>query len=111
MYRDKIKDLGVEMSSSKTLISDEMGEFAKRYIFRGEEVTPFPVSSVTENLGDVSLLVSSLMGELRKGLRPASGIPGAIGSLSRAVGRSPQISEWLVRLARDAELGTQFVQG
>jgi hypothetical protein len=110
-YLALLKSLGVEVSSSKTYVSCHMCEFAKRYLFEGEEVTPFPVSSVTSNLGDVSLLVSALMGETRKGLRPSSGIPGAVGTLSRAVGRSYRTSRELSKMAQEVELGTLFVQG
>lgn len=88
VYLAALRSLGVGVSSQKTYVSIDMCEFAKRYLFQGEEVTPFPVSSVTSNLGDVSLLVSALMGETKKGLRPLSGIPGAVGTLSRAIGRS-----------------------
>jgi hypothetical protein len=96
-YLALLGSLGVEVSSAKTYVSPHMCEFAKRYLFEGEEVTPFPISSVTSNLGDVSLLVSALMGETRKGLRPSSGIPGAVGTLpvplagvSELVGNSPR---------------------
>jgi hypothetical protein len=111
VYLAALRSLGVDVSTSKTYVSTQMCEFAKRYIFRGEEVTPFPVSSVTKNLGDVSLLVSSLSGETRKGLRPLSGIPGAVGTLSRAIGRSWRISRQLTKMAWEVDLGTQFAQG
>jgi len=88
VYLAALSSLGVGVSRQKTYVSVDMCEFAKRYLFLGEEVTPFPVSSVMSNLGDVSLLVSALMGETRKGLRPLSGIPGAVGTLSRVIGRS-----------------------
>lgn len=92
IYQEKISSLGIGISSSKSFTSSEMCEFAKRYLYHGEEVTPFPVSSVTGNLGDVSLLVASMMGEERKGYRPSSGIPGAVESLSLTLGRSHRIS-------------------
>lgn len=80
-YRRVLPLIGVEYSPMKTYISPEMGEFAKRYLYRGEEVTPFPVSSVVDNLGSIPLIVATLEGELRKGLIPRSGIPGAVRSL------------------------------
>jgi hypothetical protein len=110
-YLAMLVALGVEVSSAKTYVSPHMCEFAKRYLFEGEEVTPFPVSSVTSNLGDVSLLVSGMMGETRKGLRPSSGIPGAVETLSRVIGRSYRTSRELSKMAREVELGTLFVQG
>jgi len=111
VYLAALSSLGVGVSRQKTYVSTDMCEFAKRYLFAGEEVTPFPVSSVTSNLGDVSLLVSALMGETRKGLRPLSGIPGAVGTLSRVIGRSWRSSRQLVKMAWEVELGTQFAQG
>lgn len=88
-----------------------MCEFAKRYLYNQEEVTPFPISSVLENRGDVGLLVSTLTGEMRKGLIPSSGIPGAIGGLSRVFRRSHKVTRDLVRKARDAELSMHLIQG
>jgi hypothetical protein len=92
LYQSKLTLLGVEISKSKSYVSPHMCEFAKRYLFEGDEVTPFPISSVTSNLGDVSLLVASMMGEERKGYRPSSGIPGAVETLSLTIGRSSRIS-------------------
>jgi hypothetical protein len=68
LYLATLDSLGVEVSAAKTFVSTEVCEFAKRYLFQGVEVTPFPISSVLENRGDVGLLVSSLSGETRKGL-------------------------------------------
>lgn len=78
-YRRVITKLGVEVSAAKTYKSSGFAEFAKRLLFLGEEVTPFPVSSVYNAGGDSSLLVASMMGEEKKGLRALSGIPGAVG--------------------------------
>lgn len=68
VYLATLESLGVEASSAKSFTSEEFCEFAKRYLYKGEEVTPFPVSSVLENRGDHSLLISALYGETRKGL-------------------------------------------
>lgn len=38
--------LGVEVALDKTLVSERILEFAKRYFYLGEEVSPFPSSSV-----------------------------------------------------------------
>lgn len=80
-YLELISELGVEFSPTKTYVSSEVCEFAKRYVRHGEEVSPFPVSSISENLTDVNLWVSSLVGEARKGYVPSLGIPGAVGAL------------------------------
>jgi hypothetical protein len=38
--------LGVDFSPSKTYESKFFSEFAKRLHYKGEEVTPFPISAV-----------------------------------------------------------------
>lgn len=83
--------LGVDVAVEKTLISKEILEFAKRYIYRGEEVSPFPASSVMEaDHRFVSLMVASLQQEEKKGLRPLSGVKGAIQSFFREVHHNPK---------------------
>lgn len=47
-YLQILEVLGVETSPSKTYVSKELCEFAKRLLYRGQEVTPFPVSSVSD---------------------------------------------------------------
>lgn len=79
-YRKVISLLGVEVSQAKTYVSSGMCEFAKRYLFLGEEVTPFSLASVRDSRGNPSLLVASMVGESRKGLVPLSGIPAAVGT-------------------------------
>lgn len=41
--------LGVDVAIDKTLVSTRILEFAKRYFYLGEEVSPFPVSSVADS--------------------------------------------------------------
>jgi len=48
-YQAMLKSLGVEISGSKTLISSDTFEFAKRLIHRGIEVSPFPVVDVEQH--------------------------------------------------------------
>jgi hypothetical protein len=45
-YIDLISRLGVDISLAKTHISPHFCEFAKRFIYRGEEISPFPVSAL-----------------------------------------------------------------
>jgi hypothetical protein len=37
-------DLGIEISPTKTLVSRDTFEFAKRFFFKGTEVTGFPIN-------------------------------------------------------------------
>lgn len=45
-YQRILRDLGVEISPTKTLVSDDTFEFAKRLFFRGQEVSAFPIHGV-----------------------------------------------------------------
>lgn len=44
------KTLGVSISQSKSLVSKDTFEFAKRIVFQGVEVTGFPVAAVVETI-------------------------------------------------------------
>jgi len=110
-YRTKLDLIGVQVSLAKTYTSSQICEFAKRYLFRGEEVSPFPVSSVLDHIGEASLLVAVLTGERRKSLEPKSGIPVAIENLSLAVGKSYRQSRRMRQFAAEALLTTEFLQG
>lgn len=54
MYMSVIKSLHVEYSLAKTHKSKDFYEFAKRIIYMGEEITPFPISSLKENRKTIS---------------------------------------------------------
>lgn len=69
-YRQKIESLGVEVSAAKTIESKYFSEFAKRYIFKGQEVSPFPISSIIDNTSTPGVVVSAMIGAERKGLYP-----------------------------------------
>jgi len=45
-YRALVAELGVEVSEAKTYVSQDLCEFAKRLLYKGSEITPFPVSAV-----------------------------------------------------------------
>jgi len=110
-YRKKILTLGIEVSEQKSFTSRRICEFAKRFQYEGQEVTPFPVSSLVDNLGDVSLLYSSISGEEKKGFVTSSGVPNSIGNLARFLGRRKSLERnWVLR-ARDSELATSLFQG
>jgi len=109
-YIRLIRELGVEVSPTKTFVSSEMCEFAKRYLFRGTEVSPFPVSSISETR-EVSLLVGSLLGARMKGLIPVGGIPGAVRGLLRETGSTLTESRLGESLAFSCEKATAFLRG
>lgn len=47
-YLSLIEGLGVEISKQKTHISSDTYEFAKRWVHKGMEISPFPVSAVLD---------------------------------------------------------------
>lgn len=78
LYIERITLLGVVFSPTKTYISAHFGEFAKRLLYRGEEISPFPISSIKES-GKKYYLLTNLLIELEvKGWKTRSGIPEAI---------------------------------
>lgn len=96
-YSEVMEWLGVEVSKAKTWKSPHFLEFAKRYFYKGHEVTPFSCSAVVDWESDVALLSAAIVGEERKGLKALSGTPGAVGSFMRIVQRIPK--ESVVRTA------------
>lgn len=112
-YLRILKVLGVETSPSKTYVSKWMCEFAKRLLFKGREVTPFPVSSVSDQWWSVPLVVSALRGEVRKGYFPLNGIPSAVRALQESV--NPPAGRSFLRMVEEeaflCELGTKLLSG
>lgn len=78
LYKKTLLDLGVEVSPGKTIVSTTTVEFANRVLFHNEEVSAFPISAISDRLGDIGLLAAALLGERKKGFIPSSGIPAAI---------------------------------
>lgn len=56
-YVSILKIMGVEVNSTKSLISYTLCEFAKRYWYKGEEITPLPLSGLIKSLKRVYLLI------------------------------------------------------
>jgi hypothetical protein len=112
-YLRIIQDLGVEVSPGKTYESYDLCEFAKRLLYRGEEITPFPLSSVSDRPWSIPTVVSSIQGEERKGYVPLHGIPSAVRALQECV--YPYIPERRLCEVRDeaflCELGTKLLSG
>lgn len=47
-YRELMRDFGVDISEPKTHESSYLMEFAKRWLYKGEEITPFPLPGLYE---------------------------------------------------------------
>jgi len=77
-YRIRIQNLGVEVSSEKTFSSEFIGEFAKRLFYKFDEITPFPISGLSEVASRCYLLVNYLIDAERKGWECVKGTPAAV---------------------------------
>lgn len=56
-----MEGLGVEVSIQKTHQSSTFAEFAKRLFYKGEEISPFPLSALKESSRRYYQLVNLLM--------------------------------------------------
>lgn len=63
LYLEIMKSLGVDVSLAKTHISPFLCEFAKRWIYKGHEISPFPVSAL-KNSGKRYYLLTNLLKEV-----------------------------------------------
>jgi hypothetical protein len=66
-YIKIMHDLGVEISPHKTLISDDSFEFAKRFFYKGDEVTGYPINGLYKTLGSFTEFVSVTREANRRG--------------------------------------------
>jgi len=71
-YRSLLAELGVEISSSKTHVSKDTYEFAKRWFHKGIEVSPVPIAGFVSNIGNPKLLYSQILDLIYKGRGPRS---------------------------------------
>lgn len=121
-YLELLHELGVEHSPTKSFISDEVAEFAKRVLLipELEEVSPFPLSAVADHCGSPSRVAAILRGEERKGYVALQGIPGAVESLvmatqtgenGRGPGSNPGLRNRVRAEAFRGDLCTRFLQG
>lgn len=110
-YLSRIQALGVGVSEAKTHISKDMFEFAKRLFLFGDEISPFPVSSIIKNLEQYPLLVASLMGEERKGLLSIGGIPESIRTLYSTLCYPQKFCKGIKRKSEICRQGTLILQG
>lgn len=71
-YTDLIESLGVEISSSKSHVSKDTYEFAKRWFQNNIEISPVPISGFSSNTDNPKLLYSQLLELIYKGRGPRS---------------------------------------
>jgi hypothetical protein len=66
-YKRVIKNLGLHISEPKSFVSPHFFEFAKRLFYRGEEITPFPISAMKESIKSTIAFVGLLLETENKG--------------------------------------------
>lgn len=67
MYMDVIKSLHVDYSPAKTHNSSKFYEFAKRIIYNGVEISPFPISSLKACSKNSDVLVLAIRESIKRG--------------------------------------------
>lgn len=60
-YKEIMTSIGVEISESKSHVSNDSFEFAKRWFIDNEEVTPFPMRGLIETKEEYHLLMATLV--------------------------------------------------
>lgn len=66
-YRSLLSDLEVPISEAKTHSSKDVYEFAKRWFFKGIEVSPFPLHGLIENSKRYYLLLEFIREQEERG--------------------------------------------
>lgn len=69
-YRELMETLGVQISEMKTHVSEDTYEFAKRWVHKGKEISPFPVHGVLEVRRRYNLLLAIIHSTVGKGWIP-----------------------------------------
>jgi hypothetical protein len=69
-YVDVMTELGVQISKTKTHESNHFAEFAKRIMYRGSEITQFPITAMIECRGIYALVVQCLEIVVERGFIP-----------------------------------------
>lgn len=69
-YKDTMDYLGVDISEQKTHVSENMYEFAKRWFYKGKEVTGLPLTGFIDNYNNPILMISQILDQIRKGNGP-----------------------------------------
>jgi len=66
-YIEVMNQLGVSISEQKSHVSNDTFEFAKRWIRRGVEVSPYPVEGLIESAKRITLLAGFLVDTAGRG--------------------------------------------
>jgi hypothetical protein len=104
LYIGFVKSLGVDISELKTHKSTTTLEFAKRWIHKGTEISPFPSSAIYGKRLDYSNLYSTLMAVREKGWNHYNVTDMASSFVGMFLGRPSSIKNKVAKEARIFEL-------
>lgn len=80
-YKEVMASLDVPISSEKTHVSKDTCEFAKRWMWRGTEISPLPLEAFVETVGRYHLLAGTIEDAKRRGYEPKAGWTEALTEL------------------------------
>jgi len=69
-YQRVCEEVGMQLNKDKTFQSPILLEFAKRFFFNGEEITPFPTGAYLSSRGSVAGLAVALDNSFEKSCLP-----------------------------------------
>jgi hypothetical protein len=69
-YLEVMTELGVEISETKTHEGKTLFEFAKRFYYKGSEITQFPITAILDNLNVYPLIAQGLESAAERGFLP-----------------------------------------
>lgn len=78
VYRNVISSLGIPVSDAKTFESYTLWEFAKRWGYKGDEITPFPLPALNQFKTQWWGLANLIQEETVRGHIPLNGVPIAV---------------------------------
>lgn len=55
-YLEVLESAGIPINKDKSFISSVLVEFAKRFFYKGVEITPFPIGATLSSNGDPAIL-------------------------------------------------------
>ncbi|QCF24445.1 RNA-dependent RNA polymerase [Entomophthora muscae mitovirus 1] len=93
-YKNIVNQLGVTISEAKSHVSPDTFEIAKKWYYRGKEITPFPIDGMEKIWKSYDLLFLFLLDLKRnKGLEPRFGVESLamIRSLWSRLGKPPRL--------------------
>lgn len=105
-YRKLMSELGVEISTLKTVQSDHFFNFASRFFYKDQEVSPFTLTGLQEGIRSAPTLASFLQTMIEHGWQELLGpilAPGTVENITRIYSHQPQ-----TRLANMTRLLIRF---